>query len=163
MSTCGKFELGSFSSVMERSQTKINASQLARLQGLSAATRAQLGTSVKDLRIPARLIVDFDPWALSLDITATAISQGSLHALIDLSKLPTDTCRLLSPGDLYRIQFQTKGTSPFVLPLLTARLDHIDDSNLRFKWLLNSVTEREFQKFLHQIAELTGHAGAHQS
>ena len=138
---------------MERLQTRIDKDQLTRLQSLASATRAQFGANVSQVRVPARLIVDFDPWALSLDITATAISAGSIRAEIDLSNLPADAGNLLSPGDLYRIQFHTNnfpGNPQFVLPLLTARLENKDTkgAGLRFKLLLDQTTEREFQKFL---------------
>ncbi len=156
MYCCGKVDLGSFSETMEHLNTRIDKSQLARLQGLAAATRAQFGTSVSQVHLPARLIVDFDPWALSLDITATAISAGSLRAEIDLSKLPHDTGSLLSPGDLYRIQFHTgglPGNASFVLPLIAARLENkdINGTTLRFKLLLDQATEREFQNFLRHM------------
>jgi hypothetical protein len=156
MYCCGKYDLGSFSETMESLHTRIDKSQLARLQGLTAATRSQFGASISQARVPARLIVDFDPWALSLDITATAISAGSLRAEIDLSRLPHDTGSLLSPGDLYRIQFHTEslpGPAPFVLPLIAARLENkdINGTTLRFKLLLDQATEREFQNFLRHM------------
>jgi len=156
MYCCSKADLGSFSETMERLHTRIDKSQLARLQGLANATRAQFGASVSQVHLPARLIVDFDPWALSLDITATSISAGSLRAEIDLSKLPHDTGSLLSPGDLCRIQFHTDrlpGNTPFVLPLVAARLENKDTNGttLRFKLLLDQATEREFQNFLRHM------------
>lgn len=144
---------------MDNRQTEINA-RLGRLDKLASATRDRFGTNAHAVRVPARLIVDFDPWAISLDMVATSISLSGLRTEIDLSRLPRDSGQLLAPGDLYRIQFQTDSASvaaPVVLPLMSARLEQQDANHgpgslqLRFKWLLDAAVEREFQKFLQGL------------
>mgnify|MGYP006275339961 CR=1 FL=1 len=132
--------------------------KLAALDKLANATRERFGVNARPVRIPARLIVDFDPWALSLDMVATSVSLTGLRAEIDLSRLPGDTEQLLAPGDLYRVHFKLDAAdvdSAAVLPLMNARLEQKDAAagplQLRFKWLLDVAVEREFQKFMREI------------
>ena len=177
MPSCDNADLGSFLPVMKHAdanmdQTPVDSrfrdSRLARLDKLADATRERYGVNARSARIPARLIVDFDPWALSLDIVATSVSLAGMRAEIDLSRLPGDAQQLLAPGDLYRIHFKPddaplarRGAAtidgPAVLPLMTARLEQKEvpagagPLQLRFKWLLDLAVEREFQKFLQDL------------
>lgn len=125
------------------------------MQALEAASSRIGGRLLSGLSLPARVVIDFDPWAISLDMTARQVSLTVLQAQCDTKAMPRDADKLLSPGDACRIQLDG-GDRP--LPLLAARLESVAPEAtapgtlaLRFKWLLDHHTESQLRKFLDAL------------
>ncbi|MEY4631258.1 MAG: hypothetical protein RIQ81_1378 [Pseudomonadota bacterium] len=140
--------------------TRIDKDHLSRLKALAEAASEERGPGCDDVQLPARIVIDFDPWALSIDMVATRISPTVLRAQCNLAPLPPETERLLSVGDIYRIQLDGVDLP---LPLLPAKLEQIvpppDGSGnmmLRLKWMLDHHGENQLRKFLKALNDEKG-------
>jgi hypothetical protein len=141
-------------------QTRIDRDHLAKLQALESASRIVVGPLLDNLSMPARVMIDFDPWVLCLDMTAKKLSMTGLYALCHTGSMPRDAGKLLTPGDSCRIMFDS-GEIP--LPLIHARIETVapeasapDGVALRFKWLFDHSTESQFRKFLEALTNEKG-------
>lgn len=149
---------------METDMNPNQSQRWGRLRSLAETSRKRLGPGLKQMRLPARLLVDADPWTISLHIEITEISTMAVHAKLRLSDYPADMEQILIPGDLFRLQLNpdlVPDPDQGILPLLPARLENkiTDESGarnepekmlteLRLKWLLGGSTERSLIEYL---------------
>jgi hypothetical protein len=140
---------------IQNPQTRIIPEHLARLQALETASRKMAGPMLAGLCLPARVLIDFDPWAISMDISIRQLSLTAIHAHCSTVTMPRDADKLLSPGDACRIQFDSNGLP---VPLLPARIESVSAEAsapgtlaLRLKWLLDYHAESQLRKFLEAL------------